>query len=68
MQLLDIIQERIENKFSNNEEEVFINKQLQLVGQNRCYSKDNFLLEGQFLEKIMEKEDKFAHKFEELIF
>jgi hypothetical protein len=45
LQLLGIIEKRIDNKFSNDEEDAFINEQLDSLAGNKCYNKNNFLIE-----------------------
>lgn len=68
LQLLQIIEQLITNKFSNDEEAVFIHQQLESLRPNKCYNKNNILLDPEINTLLNLKEEKYYHKFEELIF
>jgi hypothetical protein len=68
LKLLNIIEQLISNKFSNDEEALFIRQQLESLRPNRCYNRHNFLLDVEISTMLNEKEEKYYHKLEELIF
>ena len=67
-ELLDIIEERLDSLFSHEEEEQFLERQINQVKLYDSFDPNEALLDPYLIEKIRENEAKYHIKVEELIF
>ena len=55
LDLLEIMEKRLDSTFSNVEEEVFLRMELERVSVNKCYNPNNILLDRDLVDKVKEK-------------
>ena len=68
LELLDIIENRLNSTFSTDEEEVFFRTSLEKVKGIKIYNPENLLLDQDIISKVKEKEERYNTLFEELIY